>query len=161
MTKFLFRTYFGISDILALVLSLLLVTWIISPLFYPASSWIVLHSVTVSDAVVGEEVKLRINRTLLKGTYYGRYEVDVRTYPQNRQVCTARRAVPYVVGSYIDIDKDVALDLWAYSTDRQCVDWEPVEGQYYIITRHCWKGAWWTREGCNPINTSNVFTVRD
>lgn len=159
MNQFIRKTSWGVADVFALIVSLFLGTWIMSPLIYPASSWLVLNSVSVSDATAGTEIKLRVNRDLLRGTEYGRYEVEVRSYPNNTQVCRAERSVPYVEGAYIEFDRDLSLDWWAYSSDGQCVNWKPKAGQYYVTTRHCWKGMWWAREACNPINKSNVFTV--
>ena len=161
MNAFIRKTSWGVADYLASVMSIILLFWAVSPLYYPASDWIVLNKVTAFDAKAGDEIILKINRELLQGTFYGRYEVEVRTYPDNIHICTARRSVSYVDTAKLEIDVERPLDWWAYSTDGECVRWVPTAGQYYITTRHCWHGAWWARESCNPMNKSNVFTVYD
>lgn len=161
MNHFIRKTYWGLADVFAFIASIFLGVWIMSPILYPANSWIVLNEITVLDAPKGSKIKMKINRELLRGTNYGRYEVEVRSYPQNILVCLAKRTVKYNNKAFIEIDKEMFLDWWAYSSDRQCVDWSPTVGQYYITTRHCWQGKWWAREACNPITKSNVFTITD
>lgn len=138
MRDFLTRPRWRIADYAALIASVLLSLWLASPYLFPASGWIELHRIEVSDAVSGEMIPVSVSRTLHRGTEFGRYEVAVYDYPSRRPVCHARRAVPYRADATISPDTLVALKWWAYSEDGECERWTPEPGQYFMTTRHCW-----------------------
>lgn len=159
MREFVYRVSWGASDFAALAFTVLAAVWYASAWFYPASDWIEIKEITVSDARVGYPILMTVDRELYRGTDHGRYTVEVRSYPSKKSVCIAQRKVPYVEGTLLDKAEPVTLKWWAYSNDGQCERWTPKPGQYFVTTQHCWRGAWWAREACNKVTTSNVFTI--
>jgi hypothetical protein len=160
MKSFLSRSRWSVADRIAALLLVLVAAWSSTSLLFPASLWIQVDRVHVSDTLAGVSPVIEVDRRLYRGTDHGRYAVVIREADSHQTECIARRAVPYSAGAAASPIRGKTLSWWAYSADGECVRWPVPPGQYYVETRHCWRAFWWARESCTAWHASNVFTVR-
>lgn len=159
MLGFLGRSEFRLSDILAALSAIFCLAYLSWPIMFPVTFWIDVQKVVVGDIDAGDEVQLRIDRVLYRGTHHGRYQVAVRDAETGVTICADGRAVGYRAGTLLAFDEERPLDWWAAGPSRDCIDWVPAPGAYLILTEHCWQYGGFGLPACRSVS-SNVFTVR-
>ena len=137
--------------------------WVILPLaliFYtaawltPATYWYQPRSIYISDAVVGSDPIVSINRTI-KRNFHGRYEVSVWQEPSDGHFsCAGQDELRYKAGLF----KPHESPLTQWVDDPWCKNLP--EGRFYAEA--CWtiiRPFWFIVPDKQICATSNLFTI--
>lgn len=119
----------------------------------PASLWLVVETVHVPNANLGEPVVLQVDRTI-KRHFNGAFTVTIRQLGSTGWIpmCTTpTNAIPYRPDSELPVP--TTLRWW---TNGHCVPLP--KGSYVVETTWAVHTAWWLPDK-RVVNRSNVFEV--